>query len=359
VTITREPIVEALSGLSGPDGAPLPSAPEIVINGDRVSVSIVIAAQDAAKWEPVRARAEALIADVPGVASVLVSLTAERAATPAPKPSPMPRPKPSEVAPPPRFPNLRKVKRIIAVASGKGGVGKSTTACNLALSFRAQGLSVGVLDADIYGPSMPKLFNLKGRPNIVEGRTLSPLDAYGCKVMSIGFVVDVDKALVWRGPMVASAITQMLRDIAWGPLDVLIVDMPPGTGDAQLTLAQQAPLAGAVIVSTPQDLALIDARRGVEMFRAVGVPILGLIENMSYFVCDECGKRHHIFAHGGARTEAAKLGVPFLGEIPLDPAIRERSDSGLPIVVTAPDSVQAMAYRAIAVAVMAGFHSVP
>ena len=172
--------------------------------------------------------------------------------------------------------------------------------------------------------------------------------------MSIGFVVDVDKALVWRGPMVASAITQMLRDIAWGPLDVLIVDMPPGTGDAQLTLAQSVPLAGAVIVSTPQDLALIDARRGVEMFQTVGVPILGLIENMSYFLCDQCGKRHEIFSHGGARMEATKLGVPFLGEIPLDLAIRQRADSGLPIVVTEPDGPQAEVYRGIATAMMAG-----
>jgi len=348
VAVSREEIDKALSSIAAPSGAPLPAA-EIVVTGDRVAVSIPIDAQDAARWEAVRARAETAIAALPGVARALVSLTAERA---DPLPRPAPRPKPAELSSPPRFPNLRQVKRVIAVASGKGGVGKSTTACNLALSLRALGASVGILDADIYGPSMPKLLNLKGRPNIVEGRTMAPLEAYGCKVMSIGFVVDADKALVWRGPMVASAITQMLRDIAWGPLDVLVVDMPPGTGDAQLTLAQSAPLAGAIIVSTPQDLALIDARRGVEMFRSVGVPILGLVENMSYFVCDECGKRHHIFAHGGARQEAAKLGVPFLGEIPLDPAIRERADTGLPIVVTEPDGPQAQAYRAIAEAVM-------
>jgi ATP-binding protein involved in chromosome partitioning len=355
VTIPREAIVAALADLRDPAGAPLATPPDIAILGDHISVSIAIGGGDAAAWAVVREQATALVAAVPGVARALVSLTTERAPTAQPKsaPAPGPRPKPSEVAPPPRFPNLRQVKRIIAVASGKGGVGKSTTACNLALSLRARGLSVGILDADIYGPSMPKLLNIKGRPNIVAGRTLSPLDAYGCKVMSIGFVVDVDKALVWRGPMVASAITQMLRDIAWGPLDILIVDMPPGTGDAQLTLAQSAPLAGAIIVSTPQDLALIDARRGVEMFRSVGVPILGLIENMSYFLCDDCGKRHHIFGHGGARAEAAKLGVPFLGEIPLDIAIRERADSGLPIVVTEPDGPQAAAYAEIAAAVAA------
>ncbi len=305
---------------------------------------------------PTRSRAEALIAAIPGVTRALVSLTAMRTVAAPPKPTSSPRPKPAELAPPPRFPNLRGVKRIIAVASGKGGVGKSTTACNLALTLRARGMSVGILDADIHGPSMPKLLNLKGRPSIVEGRTMTPLEAYGCKVMSIGFVVDVDKALVWRGPMVASAITQMLRDIAWGPLDVLIVDMPPGTGDAQLTLAQQAPLAGAIIVSTPQDLALIDARRGVEMFRTTGVPILGLVENMSYFLCDDCGKRHHIFGHGGARVEAGRLGIPFLGEIPLDPLIRERADSGMPIVVIEPDGPQAAAYREIAAALMAGLN---
>ncbi len=358
MVVSRVDIVEALSTLRAPDGTLLVehSATEIQITADHVVVSIAIEAADAQSWEPVRLAAEQTIAEVPGVAKALVALTSQRKSAPN-VPAKRALPKPTDGVPPPRFPNLAKIKRIIAVASGKGGVGKSTTACNLALSLRAQGLSVGVLDADIYGPSMPKLFNLKGRPTVIAGRTLSPLEAYGCKVMSIGFVVDADKALVWRGPMVASAITQMLRDIAWGPLDVLIVDMPPGTGDAQMTLAQQAPLAGAIIVSTPQDLALIDARRGVEMFRAagVGVPILGLIENMSYFICDECGKRHEIFAHGGARAEAAKLGVPFLGEIPLDSLIRERSDSGMPIVIADPDSPQAHAYRDIAVKVMAGF----
>ena len=346
MTLSRETIAEALAGVGV-------HAPEIVITSDRVAVSIPIDPAKAPEWEPVRRAAEAVVAAIPGVGRALVSLTAERQA--APKPAARELPKPTELAPPPRFPNLAKVKRIIAVASGKGGVGKSTTACNLALALRAQGLRIGILDADIYGPSMPKLFNLKGRPTVVTGRTLSPLEAYGCKVMSIGFVVDADKALVWRGPMVASAITQMLRDIAWGPLDLLIVDMPPGTGDAQLTLAQSAPLAGAIIVSTPQDLALIDARRGVEMFKSVGVPILGLVENMSYFVCGDCGKRHHIFGHGGAKAEAEKLGVPFLGEIPLDSLIRERADSGMPIVVADPDSPQAEAYRAIAANVMAGF----
>ncbi len=353
---SRDAVLSVLAGLQAPDGSTLSGlhGPEVLITADRVDVSLSIDAADAAKWEPVRLAVEAAVNAIPGVGRTMVTLTGERAGPAAMQRLPKVLPKASELAPPPRFPNLAKVARILAVASGKGGVGKSTTACNLALALRAQGLSVGVLDADIYGPSMPKLFNLRGRPTVVAGRTLSPLEAYGCKVMSIGFVVDADKAMVWRGPMVASAITQMLRDIAWGSLDVLIVDMPPGTGDAQLTLAQQAPLAGAIIVSTPQDLALIDARRGVEMFRSVNVPILGLIENMSYFICDECGKRHHIFAHGGARAESAKLGVPFLGEIPLDAAIRERADSGMPIVIADPDGPQAGAYRSIAAAVMAG-----
>jgi ATP-binding protein involved in chromosome partitioning len=323
---------------------------DLVMTSDRVTVSIQIDAKDAARWEPVRRAVEVRLEGLAGMtARPLVTLTADRPQQSAPAAS--------KHTPAATFPNLAKIKHIIAVASGKGGVGKSTTACNLALTLRANGLKVGILDADIYGPSMPKLLNLKGRPNLISGRTLAPLEAYGCKVMSIGFVVDTDTALVWRGPMVASAITQMLRDIAWGPLDVLIVDMPPGTGDAQLTLAQSVPLAGAVIVSTPQDLALIDARRGVEMFRTVGVPILGLIENMSYFTCDGCGKRHHIFSHGGARAEAQKLGVPFLGEIPLDPAIRERADSGLPIVVTEPDGPQAAGYRDIAVLMLSALDS--
>jgi ATP-binding protein involved in chromosome partitioning len=243
---------------------------------------------------------------------------------------------------------VQGVKHIIAVASGKGGVGKSTTSCNLALAFAAQGLKVGVLDADIYGPSMPKLFAIHGKPTLAGGRVLNPMENYGIKVMSIGFLVDEEAAMIWRGPMVISAIQQMLREVAWGELDILVVDMPPGTGDAQLTMAQNVPLAGAVIVSTPQDLALIDARRGVAMFRKVEVPILGVIENMSYFVAPDTGKRYDIFGHGGARKEAERQGVPFLGEIPLAMVIRERSDAGLPVVVTEPDGPHAKAYLDVA-----------
>ncbi len=360
-------ILAALRGLApaaGRDLAGLVTTADIAVDGGRVFVTIPVGAAvaETETWELLRRTAEQRLAALPGVSKALVTLTAERSpsvdvpgpkAPPAALPPQPPRRPTGEPKPPKSIPALAGVRSVVAVASGKGGVGKSTTACNLALALAARGLAVGVLDADIYGPSMPKLFGLKGQPRIASGRTLIPLEAYGCKVMSIGFVVEADNAMIWRGPMVSSAITQMLRDVAWGALDVLVVDMPPGTGDAQLTLAQQTPLSGAVVVSTPQDLSLIDARRGIAMFRNVGVPVFGIVENMSYFVCDDCGKRHHIFAHGGARSEAERLGVPFLGEVPLDPLVRERSDAGLPIVVTAPDAAAAKAYAAIAAAVAA------
>ena len=246
------------------------------------------------------------------------------------------------------------VAAIIAVASGKGGVGKSTVAVNLALALHDLGLKVGVLDADIYGPSLPKLLAIRERPEVISGTRLKPIVRHGMPVMSIGFLVEEETPMIWRGPMVMSALTQMLREVEWGTLDVMVVDMPPGTGDAQLTMAQQVPLKGAVIVSTPQDLALIDARRGIAMFRRVNVPVLGIVENMSTFICPQCGARSDIFGHGGARAEAERLGVPFLGEVPLAIEIREKSDAGAPVVASAPAGVHARHFRDIAARVRDG-----
>lgn len=330
---------------------------DILIDGGKVIFAIGIDATEAAAMEPVRKAAEGAVSGLPGVSQVLVGLTADKApsstAAQARQQAQRPTPGAGPGGPTPKAAGVPGVKQIIAVASGKGGVGKSTTTANLSVALSVLGLKVGVLDADIYGPSVPKIFGITGKPRLVSGRTLAPMEAYGLKIMSIGFLIDEETPMIWRGPMVISAITQMLREVAWGELDVLVVDMPPGTGDAQLTMAQQTPLAGAVIVSTPQDLALLDARRGVAMFKKVEVPILGIVENMSYFICPECGTRSDIFAHGGARHEAERLGVPFLGEVPLAMPIRETSDSGRPIVASDPDSAHAKAYLAIARQVMA------
>jgi ATP-binding protein involved in chromosome partitioning len=332
---------------------------DILIDGGKVIFAIGIDATEAAAMEPVRKAAESAVSGLPGVSQVLVGLTADKAPGKAGAPAASAAEARRQAhgqpgGPMPKAAGVPGVKQIIAVASGKGGVGKSTTTANLAVALAMLGLKVGVLDADIYGPSVPKIFGITGKPRLVSGRTLAPMEAYGLKVMSIGFLIDEETPMIWRGPMVISAITQMLREVAWGELDVLVVDMPPGTGDAQLTMAQQTPLAGAVIVSTPQDLALLDARRGVAMFKKVEVPILGIVENMSYFICPECGHRSDIFAHGGARHEAERLGVPFLGEIPLAMPIRETSDGGRPIVASDPDSSHAKAYLSIARAVKAG-----
>lgn len=349
--VTRETILEHLAKVAGPDGkTPLPQSgalSEIVVQDGKVYFSIAIDPARSMELEPMRRAAEAAAASVPGVSQAIVTLTSDRPAGSGPAAQPPRQPGPRAAAAQAKV-AVPGVRHIIAVASGKGGVGKSTTACNLALALARTGLSVGVLDADIYGPSMPRLFALKGRPQVMSGRTLKPLEGYGLKVMSIGFLVDEEAAMIWRGPMVMSAIQQMLREVAWGELDVLVVDMPPGTGDAQLTMAQAVPLAGAVIISTPQDLALIDARRGIAMFRRVDVPILGIVENMSTFICPHCGNASEIFGHGGARHEAERLGVPFLGEVPLHMTIREKSDAGLPVVVSEPDGPHAQAYLDIA-----------
>jgi ATP-binding protein involved in chromosome partitioning len=351
MAVTAETVRATLAKIKGPDGLDLVTSKklsDIVVTDGKVFFSLTVEAAQAQAWEEVRKQAESAVRAVPGVVSVLVALTAERAggrAAPQPRTAPA---RPGVASPTGQARAVPGIDAVIAVASGKGGVGKSTTAVNLALGLRDLGMNVGLLDADIYGPSVPRLLAIKGRPETVGGRTLRPIDSYGLKVMSIGFLIDEETPMIWRGPMVMSAITQMLREVEWGKLDVLVVDMPPGTGDAQLTLAQQVPLAGAVIVSTPQDLALIDARRGVAMFRRVDVPVLGIVENMSYFVCPHCGQRTDVFAHGGARAEADKTGVPFLGEIPLEAEIRETSDAGLPVVATRPDSPHAQVYREIA-----------
>jgi ATP-binding protein involved in chromosome partitioning len=358
---TKEQVLAALSNVKGPDGKPVTGTgklSDVVVSDGKVFFSITVDAAVVQAWEPVRKAAETAVKAVPGVKSAMVALTGERTAG-APRSAPPPAQAPgghghthghSHAQPRGERPvqGPPGVKAIVAVASGKGGVGKSTTAINLALGLRDLGLKVGVLDADIYGPSVPKLLAIRGRPETLGGNRLKPMSGYGLTVMSIGFLVAEDTPMIWRGPMVMSALTQMLREVEWGELDIMIVDMPPGTGDAQLTMAQQVPLAGAVIVSTPQDLALIDARRGVEMFKRVNVPVLGVIENMSYFVCPKCGERHDIFGHGGAHAEADKLGVPFLGEVPLHMAIRETSDAGRPVVATDPDGPHAKVYREIA-----------
>ncbi|HYL31888.1 MAG TPA: iron-sulfur cluster carrier protein ApbC [Stellaceae bacterium] len=299
------------------------------------------------KLEPLRRAAEKAVEALPGVLSVSAVLTAE-AMHGTPQPAPDRGHGHAHGAPQAEKPAVPGVKFIIAVASGKGGVGKSTTAANLALGLAAIGRKVGVLDADIYGPSMPRMLGIAGKPTSRDGKSLEPMRNHGVSCMSMGFLVAEDTPMIWRGPMVQSALSQMLRDVNWGELDVMVVDMPPGTGDAQLTMAQQVPLAGAVIVSTPQDIALMDARKGLNMFRKVNVPVLGFIENMSYFLCPHCGERTEIFSHGGARKEAEKLGTEFLGELPLDVAIRETSDGGKPIVVSQPDSPHAQVYKQIA-----------
>jgi ATP-binding protein involved in chromosome partitioning len=366
MAVEKSDVLSALAKVKSPDGVALPATgklSDVIVTDGKVFFSITVDAALVPVWDPVRGAAENAVRSVPGVVSAMVALTGERSAgARAPAPGPAVRPSPAQ--PPGARPHGRQpagqqpavpgVAAIIAVASGKGGVGKSTTAVNLALGLRDLGLKVGVLDADIYGPSVPKLLAIRGKPQTIGGTRLRPMDGYGLKVMSIGFLIEEETPMIWRGPMVMSALTQMLREVEWGTLDVMVVDMPPGTGDAQLTMAQQVPLKGAVIVSTPQDLALIDARRGIGMFRRVNVPVLGIVENMSYFQCPECGTRADIFGHGGARHEAERQGVPFLGEVPLHMEIREKSDAGLPVVATDPDGAHAKIYREIAARVRDG-----
>ncbi len=386
MSVSKPLVLDELRRIKGPDLegniVDLGLVSEILVKDDRVYFSITVPAARAEELEPLRKAAETVVGKVPGVSGVTAVLTAEAArASPAgasARPPESPRVAQarakaetgsgshghahahSHAAPPaaaqpgtgPKpMAEVPGAKTLIAVASGKGGVGKSTVAVNLALGLQAAGKKVGILDADIYGPSQPRLLGLKGQPQVIKGKTLKPMQGYGLKAMSMGFMVDEETPVIWRGPMVVGALNQMLRDVAWGEdgdLDVLIIDMPPGTGDVQLTMAQQVPLSGAVIVSTPQDLALIDARKGLAMFRKVGVPVLGIVENMSTFICPKCGESSDIFGHGGAEAEAQRLGVPFLGAVPLDMDVRLRSDTGQPITATLPDSQHAQIFRDIA-----------
>ena len=395
MTVTADMILAQLRRVKGPDLdgniVDLGLVSEVLVKDGRAYFSITVPATRAEELEPLRQAAEKVVRDVAGITSVSAVLTAD-----APTGGAQRRAGSAMVAESPRVQAARAkagssagahghdhghshapaaaggvspaaaggrnlthvagIKHLIAVASGKGGVGKSTTAVNLALGFQAIGLKAGILDADIYGPSQPRLLGLTGRPQAMPDKKLRPMEAFGLKVMSMGFMVDEGTPIIWRGPMVVSALTQMLREVAWGSsgatpgneLDVLVIDMPPGTGDVQLTMAQQVPLSGAIIVSTPQDLALIDARKGLNMFRKVDVPVLGIIENMSFFICSKCGERHEIFGHGGARDEAERLGIPFLGGVPLHIDIRVRSDAGQPITATEPDGIHAQIYRELA-----------
>jgi ATP-binding protein involved in chromosome partitioning len=362
VSVTQQQVLDRLAGVMSPRGVALTDAKvlsAISVSDGKVFFSINVDAAEARAWESVRAEAEAAVRAIPGVTVAMIALTAERkpgSAAPAPPPSRRAqgvphvsshRPAQSPSSPMSKQSEIPGIAAVIAVASGKGGVGKSTTALNLALGLRDLGLRVGLLDADIYGPSVPRLTGIREKPQLNADKKMIPIARFGLAIMSIGFLVEEDTAMIWRGPMVMSAITQMLRDVAWGTLDILVVDMPPGTGDAQLTLAQNVPLKGAIIISTPQDLSLIDARRGLAMFKKVNVPVLGIVENMSYFQCPHCGTRSDIFGHGGARQEAERLGVPFLGEIPLHMSIRATSDSGTPVVESEPDGPHAAIYRAI------------
>ena len=361
-SVTKDQVLAALADVLDPDSGQNVVASGlisgVVVRDGNVGFALEVDPDQGAAKEPLRKACETAVERLSGVLSVTAVLTAERPAGGQAQDQGHSHSHghghghahggQAQAQAPQADQLLPGVKSVIAIASGKGGVGKSTTAVNIATAMAAQNVRVGLLDCDIYGPSIPRMLNLSGQPEMVGERTLRPMANYGIKCMSIGFLVAEDTAMIWRGPMVMQALEQMMRDVVWGELDVLLCDLPPGTGDAQLTMAQRVPLTGAVIVSTPQDIALLDVSRGINMFQQVNVPIFGVVENMSYYVCPECGHRAELFHHGGARETARRLGVDFLGEIPLDISIRTTSDAGRPIVVTQPESPHAESYRQIA-----------
>jgi ATP-binding protein involved in chromosome partitioning len=354
MTVTREDVIAVLAKIidpgQGKDLIAADMAKAIMVTDGNVSFVIEVDPAKGAAMEPIRAAAQAAVERLPGVAKVSAILTAHSSTPTAPAPKGPPpefnigRRKPAE----PAEKKIPGVDHIIAIASGKGGVGKSTVTANLAVALTAAGKRVGLLDADVYGPSQPRMLGISGRPSSPDGKIILPLRNHGVTAMSIGFMVPEGEAVIWRGPMLMGALTQFLTQVQWGRLDILLIDLPPGTGDVQLTLSQKAEVTGAIIVSTPQDVALLDARKAMDMFRKTGTPVLGMIENMSTYICPNCGHEAHIFGHGGARDEAAKLGIPFLGEIPLDLEIRLAGDSGAPIVAAKPHLPQARAFIDIA-----------
>lgn len=368
--VSREQVTDALKTVRGPDLesniVDLGMVSDIFISDGKVYFSLTVPAERAKELEPLRQAAERVVRQIDGVKGAMVALTADKkpgTGAPAARPAAShgheghghshaghSHAGHSHGAQParPQKAGVPGIGAIIAVASGKGGVGKSTTAVNLALGLKANGLKVGILDADIYGPSMPRLLKISGRPTQIDGKIIQPMENYGIKVMSMGFLVDEETAMIWRGPMVQSALLQMLREVAWGELDVLVVDMPPGTGDIQLTLAQKVPVAGSVIVTTPQDLALLDAKKGVEMFRKVNIPVLGVVENMAVHICSNCGHAEHLFGEGGGEKLAAQYGVELLASLPLSMAIRMQADGGKPTVIADPESQLAMIYQEMA-----------
>ncbi|NDW53846.1 Mrp/NBP35 family ATP-binding protein [Aliiroseovarius sp. PrR006] len=348
--MTREKVLDALKGVNDPAGGDIVSSGTmraLNVDGDAVRFVLEIDPARADAYEAVKAQAEAALAAIGATANIVMTAHSSPAAPPDLKP------RGASAAPkgPEKIPG---VDRILAVASGKGGVGKSTVSANLACALAAEGRRVGLLDADVYGPSQPRMLGVSGRPSSPDGKTILPLRNHGVTMMSIGLMTNDDQAVVWRGPMLMGALQQMMTQVQWGALDVLIVDLPPGTGDVQMTLAQKAPVDGAIIVSTPQDIALLDARKGIDMFKQMNVPIHGMIENMSTHICSNCGHEEHTFGHGGVADEAEKLGVPLLAEIPLDLQIRLAADGGAPIVTSQPDSAQAEAFRKVARALIDG-----